>query len=378
MAGIYIHIPYCKQKCHYCDFHFSTQLNTKKELIDAMLNEIKQQSKYLNQEPISSIYFGGGTPSILNKNELKVIVDQIYSIFKVKNNIEFTLECNPDDLTLNKLGELKQIGVNRLSIGIQSFEQSQLEFMNRAHSATEAIQCVKWAQEVGFENLTIDLIYGLPNTNQTYWQNQIRQAIDLGVNHISAYHLTIEEGTAFGYWQQKGQLSPLNDEQSIEQFKLLIHTLKDHGFEHYEISNFAKPGAYSKHNTAYWFGKPYLGIGPSAHSFNGKTRQWNVANNYKYIQNLNQNNEWYETEELSVENQFNEFILTRLRTQWGLPLSDLFQIHSANRNETLKQIEQFVNQNEIKWLDEDTIVLTEDGKLMADYICAALFIDSEN
>jgi len=373
MAGIYIHIPFCKVKCNYCDFHFSTNQKYLSNMIDAICLELIEKKNYLNTEIINTIYFGGGTPSILSPVYLKQIVDTVYKSYQINTDVEFTFECNPDDLTEQKLLNLKEIGINRLSIGIQSFEDEQLEFMNRAHNANEANQCVELAQKMGFNNITIDLIYGLPNTDITYWTTQVQKALDLNVNHISAYCLTIEDKTVFGNMHQKGKLNSMNDEQSLSQFKLLQSKLKHAGFEHYEISNFSKNGYISQHNSAYWLGENYIGIGPSAHSYNGQTRQWNIANNISYIKALNHKQPYFENEELTPKNQFNEYILTRLRTKWGVNLIDLFKIYDKTEVKTSNRINLFIKNGDLKQ-SNDTLFLTEQGKFIADFISAELFV----
>jgi len=373
MAGIYIHIPFCKVKCNYCDFHFSTNQKLTNKMVDSICLELNQKKEYLAKEPIKTIYFGGGTPSIIRTELLRKIVDTIYSNFEIVENVEFTFECNPDDLNSEKLKDLRELGVNRLSIGIQSFEDEQLQFMNRAHNSSEASNCVKLAQDNGFSNITIDLIYGLPNTPIDYWEKQIEKAIKLKVNHISAYCLTIEEKTVFGNWYKTGKLKLVEDEYSLNQFKILQRELKKNGFEHYEISNFSKNGFISNHNSAYWLGEKYIGIGPSAHSFDGDSRQWNVANNIKYINGFKNNVDTFELEELSSTDKFNEFILTRLRTKWGVNLDELFLINDMQKEQILKRIEEFISNNDLQ-LSGNTIYITQQGKFIVDYISSELFI----
>ncbi len=376
MAGIYIHIPYCKQKCNYCDFHFSTNKTTIKQMVDAICKEIELKKDYLNSnEIIKTIYFGGGTPSFISDNYFLQIIKSITQYYQIDSDIEFTVECNPDDLTKEKLLFYKKVGVNRLSIGIQSFDDNQLEFMNRAHNANEAENCVRIAQQLGFNNITIDLIYGLPKTDLHYWQNQIEKAINLGVNHISAYCLTIEPKTVFGSQFKKGKLNPATDDKSNAEFELLIKVLKKNGFEQYEISNFAKKGYISKHNSSYWLGEQYIGIGPSAHSFNGNTRQWNIANNHTYIKALSNHTSFFKTEVLSIENRFNEHILTRLRTKWGIDLNQLKQISEHHLKSIYPLLKQFETSKDIT-INHGTVTLTEKGKHLADYITAELFVVS--
>lgn len=373
MAGIYIHIPFCKKKCNYCDFHFSTNQKYLSKMTDAICLELEGRQGYLNGEEIKTIYFGGGTPSILPLKDLKLIVDSVYKYYAIDENVEFTFECNPDDLTDQKLTELKQVGVNRLSIGIQSFDDIQLTFMNRAHNANEANNCVKLAQIHGFNNITIDLIYGLPNTDTDYWTSQINKALSLNIDHISAYCLTIEDKTVFGSWQKKGKLNPLSDEKSLSQFKLLQNKLNEVGFEHYEISNFAKNGRISKHNSAYWLGESYIAIGPSAHSYDGQSRQWNIANNIEYIKAIQNSTPYFEKEILSSQDKFNEYILTRLRTKWGVSLSELFKTYPTQQKQVQIKIDKFINNGDLE-LTKGSIFLTKQGKFIADYISSELFV----
>jgi oxygen-independent coproporphyrinogen-3 oxidase len=373
MAGIYIHIPFCKKKCNYCDFYFSTNYSYLPKLVNALCTELEEKKNYCDQEIVNTVYFGGGTPSVLPKNELKKILDSLTHNYNINENAEVTFECNPDDITSEKLKDLKELGINRLSIGIQSFDNEQLVFMNRAHNANEALNCVKLAQTEGFDNITVDLIYGLPDTKEVYWSKQVKKALDLNVNHISAYCLTIEEKTVFGNLAKKGKLVPLADEKSLAQFKMLQSELKTAGFEHYEISNFAKNNCISKHNSAYWLGEKYIGIGPSAHSFNGVSRQWNVANNIKYIIALKEKTTYSEVEELSQADKFNEYILTRLRTKWGVVINDLFEIDGSEKIRIEKTINRFIMNGDLI-INEGVLLLTDQGKFIADHISAELFI----
>lgn len=342
-------------------------------MIGSMCLEIEMRKQYLDQSIINTIYFGGGTPSFLSQTDIKRLVETLYKNFDISPELEFTFECNPDDITPEFLSFLKDIQVNRLSIGIQSFDADQLTFMNRAHTANEGITAVELAKSYGFDNITIDLIYGLPNTDQRYWQSQINQAVELDVNHISAYCLTIEPQTAFGNWYKKGKLIPLNDQKSAEQFNQLVDQLRLAGFEQYEISNFARHNQISRHNSAYWLGQKYLGIGPSAHSYNGLTRQWNVSHNLKYIKAIQAKQNYFEIETLSIENQFNEYILTRLRTKWGVDLNDLKTLSETHYKRIENTIKKFLNSKDLT-INSNTLYLTEKGKLMADYISSELFV----
>lgn len=371
--GIYIHIPFCKKKCHYCDFHFSTSLKFKDDVLLAMHKELLLQKNYLKDLSIETIYFGGGTPSYLSVQEIKTFIDLIFSEFQVAKTVEITLEANPDDLSKEKLVELKESGINRLSIGIQSFYDEHLQWMNRAHAAKEAIESVQNAQEIGFDNITIDLIYGLPQMTMKEWKVNVQKAIDLNVQHISAYNLTVEEGTALDHFVKTGKSKPVSDEMGAEQFQYLMRELKINGFIHYEISNFGKEGFLSLHNTSYWLGKKYLGIGPSAHSFNGASRQWNIANNGKYIRALQSGSSFFEREELTLTNQFNEYILIGLRTIWGCDL--IYIMDNFGKDLAEKVQYKIEDQKDFFTFNETTFKLTQEGMLYADGIAASLFED---
>lgn len=328
---LYIHIPFCKQKCSYCNFHFSTSLRMKEEMLLAMKKELFLRQGELENKLLNSIYFGGGTPSILTVNEIADFFDEIQKYFSFDEKTEITLEANPDDLTPEFLKELKEkTPINRFSIGIQSFLEEDLKLMNRAHTAQEAEKCVKLAQDFGFDNLNIDLIYGIPTASFEQWQKNLQTAIELGIQHISSYALTIEPKTALHQWiKKKPELSP-NDEVQSRDFFYMVNFLEQNDFEHYEISNFSKENYHSRHNSSYWLGQPYLGIGPSAHSFNGKNlRSWSIANNIKYIKALTENTLPIEREVLSPENHYNETLMIGLRTAKGVNLSQMEKLFSA-------------------------------------------------
>ncbi len=374
MAGIYIHIPFCKQACYYCDFHFSTSLKYKDELLQALVKEIKLQKTYLNGETVETIYFGGGTPSLLDEAEISLLINTITELHSVSSSAEITLEANPDDLDGNKVRSLTQTPVNRLSIGIQSFFDEDLQWMNRAHRSVEAESSVKRAQDAGLENITVDLIYGYPLLTDQKWTYNLDKVFELGVPHVSAYSMTVEPRTALASFIKKQQQPAMNDEQSAAQFLYMMDAMQQHGFEHYEISNFCKPGHYSQHNSNYWKGVKYLGIGPSAHSFNGETRQWNVANNTKFIESLESGKIPAETEFLSESDRLNEYVMTSLRTMWGLDLDKLNTIAKGSDSELLKAAEQFFDKGYIE-MDERVIRLTQTGKLYADHVAAELFFN---
>lgn len=372
---IYIHIPFCKQKCSYCNFHFSTSLNFKDEMLAAMKKEIFLRKDELQNKNLQSLYFGGGTPSILSSDEIKSLIDEVLKYFNFENGIEITLEANPDDLDKNFLKGLADSPINRLSIGTQSFFEADLKLMNRAHTASEAEGSIKRAQDFGFENLSIDLIYGSPTSNLEIWKENLNKTIALEVPHISSYALTVEPKTALENWISKGKVkSPKEDEQNKE-FYYLSDFLKDNGFEHYEVSNFAKPGFYSKHNSSYWKYKEYLGIGPSAHSYNGfDVRSWNVANNSQYIKKLNSNTLARDQEFLSQEDQFNEMIMIGLRTIWGV---DIESLKEKFNNKILEHFQKEIQpklEEEILIIETNHLKIPEKHWFMADGIASDLFM----
>ncbi|RRB00061.1 radical SAM family heme chaperone HemW [Larkinella rosea] len=379
---LYVHIPFCKQACHYCDFHFSTSLKQKTALIDALCREIELQKDYLPNRRLETIYLGGGTPSLLAEQELNQLFETIHRFYTVSPDAEITLEANPDDLIGPEADPMVPLRifrkyVNRLSIGIQSFHEANLRLMNRPHSAPEAENCVRLAQETGFENLTIDLIYGVPAETHAVWQADLAKAMALNVPHVSAYCLTIEPGTVFGNWHKKGRLQAADDEFAAEQFTKLVQTLAENGYEQYEISNFAKPGREARHNSSYWKRRPYLGIGPSAHSFNGPSRQYNIANNSQYIRAIEKSEIPGTVEKLSRADQVNDYLLTGIRTKWGCDLRELTNLAGADF-QVLRRIELQKLQNQ-GWLllENHVLTLTPAGKLFADRVAAELFMDDE-
>jgi oxygen-independent coproporphyrinogen III oxidase len=374
LAGIYIHIPFCKKACHYCNFHFSTTLRQKDTLLLAILTEIDLQKDYLNNAPIETIYFGGGTPSVLSIKELGTIFKKINEHFTLVENPEITFETNPDDLSLEYLQDLKShTPINRLSIGVQSFSEADLLFMNRAHNAIEARACIEYAQDVGFDNLTVDLIYGAPTTSHEQWLQNLKIVFDYDIPHISCYALTVEDGTALHKHIQKGITKPVEEEKSAQQFEVLMREMAHSNYIHYEISNFAQPNCFARHNSNYWHGVPYLGIGPSAHSFNGTSRQWNIANNAHYIKSLDNNILPFEKEDLTPTQRYNEYVMTSLRTIWGC---DPAHIHKQFGKQFLAHfnthIVQYVH-NETVETDGKKYYLNNAGKLFADKIAMELF-----
>lgn len=317
MAGIYLHIPFCKKRCIYCDFYSTTSINYKDEYIECLKKEIVLKKKYITDKKIETIYFGGGTPSQLSPQDIESIIQHIYQTYDVADNPEITIEANPDDLKENFVLNLSKTHVNRISIGIQTFNDERLKFLNRRHNSDEAIEAVKMCQNYKFENISIDLIYGFPNEKLNDWEKDIETAISLNVPHISAYHLIYEEGTPIYKMLQKHEFEEIDEDTSLNQFRLLIKKLNDVGYIHYEISNFCKKDKHSRHNTSYWTNKEYIGCGPSAHSYNTKKRFWNISNLYKYIEKVNNNEEFFETEDLDTYTLYNEYVLTSLRTIWG-------------------------------------------------------------
>jgi oxygen-independent coproporphyrinogen III oxidase len=371
VAGIYLHIPFCKQACAYCDFHFSVNMAAKPELVKTILLEIDQRKKYLNGEKVETIYFGGGTPSVLSGVELNSILEKLHKEFDVAENAEITLECNPDDLAKEKLQQLKKAGINRLSIGLQSFNDEELKWMNRVHTARESLESVFRAQDAGFENITIDLIYGSKFQDIRTWEQTLATVLNLKVQHISAYNLTIESKTKLGSEHKKGSEPEVSEELSSEQFKKMIEVLQQNNFIHYEISNFGKEGLFSKHNSNYWKGANYLGLGPSAHSFNGISRQWNVSSNSAYIQKVNSAATYFELETLSDKDRYNEYILTRLRTIWGC---DKKEIEKEFGGDVLRSFENNVKRYESYFNVKGSIVtLNTEGKLKADFLASEFF-----
>lgn len=375
MSGIYIHIPFCKKACHYCDFHFSTSLQNKETLVKSILTEIDLRYNYLHDKNIDTIYFGGGTPSLLSEKESFLILEKIYKLYNVSKNAEITFECNPDDLSDEKLKELKRLEINRLSIGLQSFDEEELIWMNRAHTAKESEASVKRAQDRGFENITIDLIYGSKFSNLTNWKKTLDKAIALQVPHISSYNLTIEEKTKLGHDFKIKKEVAIDDEKSSDLFLEMIDRLEKNNFIHYEISNFGKDGFFSIHNSNYWKGDHYIGLGPSAHSFDGTSRQWNIANNNIYIKHVSEKTEaYFEKEILTEKERFNEYILTSLRTIWGVDLNYLKTNFNSDFVKTfLNEVETFIKQEHVI-AKNTTYTLTEKGKLLADKIASELFV----
>lgn len=373
MSGIYIHIPFCKQACHYCDFHFSTNLKKKDEMVLALAKEIEMRKSEFQNEIVETIYFGGGTPSILEISDLKFLIDAVYKNYKVVENPEITVEANPDDLTENRIIELSKNKVNRLSIGIQSFFEDDLKMMNRAHNAEEAKKCLETATQY-FDNISIDLIYGIPEMSNEKWLQNIETALSFGVPHISSYALTVEPKTALHSFIQKGIIPQPDDEVAQEHFHILVDKLSENGFIHYELSNFGKENYFSKNNSSYWLGKKYIGIGPSAHSYDGKNRGWNVSNNSLYIKSIQENKLPIEIETLTKTDCYNEYIMTGLRTIWGVSLERVEQEFGKTYLDYLnRQAAKFI-EDHLLFVDENILRTTKKGKFLSDGIASDLFL----
>ncbi|MFD2543315.1 radical SAM family heme chaperone HemW [Lacinutrix gracilariae] len=381
MSGIYIHIPFCKQACHYCDFHFSTSMKKKDELVQALITELELRKKELENQVVETIYFGGGTPSLLTNNELLLLINAVHENYIVSKNPEITLEANPDDLTKDRIVQLAKTPINRLSIGVQSFFEDDLKSMNRAHDAEEAEKCLEYASQY-YNNITIDLIYGVPNMSIEKWQANLDKAFSFGVNHISSYALTVEPKTALATFIAKGNYPPIDEDLALQHFNHLVAETQKQGFVHYEISNFGKPNFFSKHNTSYWQGKSYIGIGPSAHSFSQTQRSWNIANNTKYIQSI-QNKVLPNTiETLSVQDQYNEYVMTGLRTIWGISLQKIETDFGADYTSHLLKVSQKYIANGLlkttssssSLVEEVFIKTTQKGKFLVDGIASEMFI----
>lgn len=373
MSGIYIHIPFCKQACHYCDFHFSTSMGKKEAMVSALRKELELRKEEFSAEVVETIYFGGGTPSVLTSEEINSIIQSVYENYEVVENPEITLEANPDDLSKDKIIELANSPINRLSIGIQSFFEEDLKLMNRAHSVKEAIDSLSLATRQ-FDNISIDLIYGMPNMTNERWQENIDKALSFNIPHISSYVLTVEPKTALASFIEKGTITPLDDEVAQEHFNILLEKMEAAGFENYEISSFSKPGYYSKNNTSYWLGKKYMGIGPSAHSFDGLHRSWNVKNNPKYIKSIKNNELPMEVETLSKTDRYNEYVMTGLRTIWGVSLSEIEKNFGCKYHEyLLKQADKYI-EKQLLHINDNVLLTTKKGKFLVDGIAADLFM----
>lgn len=372
MSGIYLHIPFCKQACHYCNFHFSTSKKNKDVVIESMIKELEAKSKD-NSDIIETIYFGGGTPSILSISEINKFIKIIYKNFKISENIEITLEANPEDLSLDKVKELSLSSVNRLSIGIQSFNDTELKMMNRSHNSNQSKNCIENASRY-FDNLSIDLIYGMPNSNLKSWAKNLQMLESWEINHISAYALTVESNTALKKFIEKEIIVPLDEKEVYDQYNFMLEKLSLSNYINYELSSFAKEGYFSKNNSSYWLGKKYIGIGPSAHSFDGKIRSWNISNNSQYVKHIGNNRLFYQNEHLSKIDQYNEYVMTGLRTIWGISLDQLEKKFGKKySNHLLEKSKKFIDLNMLE-ISDNIVFSTRKGKFLSDGIASELFI----
>jgi len=375
MAGIYIHIPFCRKKCFYCDFYKSTRLQDKNLFLTALYLEMELQKGYLKDEPIETVYFGGGTPSVLTPAEIEMLLNRLNQFFNIETAAEITMEANPDDLNPDYLSGLLKAGINRLSIGIQSFSDQDLQKMNRRHTAFQAEKSVVDAVLSGFSDINIDLIYGLPGMSLSHWERNLQIAVKMPVTHISAYHLSYHEGTPFYSWLKKGVLTELTEDESIRQFTLLLQITEEAGFEQYEISNFARNQAYSKHNCSYWQGKKYLGLGPSAHSFNGFSRQWNMSDLDKYMLSVQTGKPAFEKEILTETDKLNDYLITGIRTKWGISLEYIRKLFGEEKcRKIIRVTESYLKTGSLKRVG-DTIVLTNTGNMISDQIMLALLAE---
>ncbi len=373
MSGIYIHIPFCKQACHYCDFHFSTSMKKKEEMVLAIAKEIQIRKSEFRNEIVETIYFGGGTPSVLSSDEINFLISEIYKHYTVAENPEITLEANPDDLSSARIIELTQSPINRLSIGIQSFFEDDLKMMNRAHNAEEAKKCLELATHY-FDNISLDLIYGIPGMTNQKWKQNIETALSFGISHISSYALTVEPKTALNKLIQTGKIAEPKDEVAQEHFSILVEILEANGFVHYELSNFGKENYFSKNNSAYWLGKKYIGIGPSAHSYDGISRSWNVSNNALYLKSIQKDELPNEIEILSDLDRYNEYIMTGLRTIWGVSLDRIEKEFGNYYLDYLhKQARKFID-DDLLYIENNILRPTPKGKFLTDGIASDLFL----
>ncbi len=377
MAGIYIHIPFCKKLCSYCDFYRIVSTEDYSSYIDALLKEAEIRKNYIADEAVSTIYLGGGTPSVLSLKEIGKIKDRLSDLFTLDNKCEITIELNPDDIDTSYLKGLKKLGINRISLGIQSWRDEDLVLLGRRHTAAQAEKALNTAIDVGFENVTIDLIYGIPGMSSSDWEANLDKTFSFDIRHLSAYHLTIEPGTVFGKMKEKGLLTEIDEEESANQFNILIEKAKAAGFIQYEISNFGKEGYFSRHNTNYWKQIKYLGLGPSAHSFNNYSRQWNVKNIKSYISSIKKNKPFYEGEELTVRMRFNEYIMTSLRTMWGIDLDFVEKTFEKEGYDYIINMAGKFKDYGLMKQENKNLVLTNQGKMISDNIISEFMMPGE-
>ena len=374
MAGLYIHIPFCRDACIYCDFHFSISLGQLNPMLKAIEKEIQKEHNFLEGEELQTVYFGGGTPSIMNPGQIRQLLDSILENYVLGKGAEITLEANPDDLNPAYLSSIRQTGINRLSIGIQSFQDAYLEFMNRKHDSAQSKASLEYALGAGFDNLNIDLIYGLPGMSNEKWADTLNTALSYRPSHISAYHLSYEPGTVLDYRRRKGEILPADENLSMDHFRILLEQMEDQGYQHYEISNFALPGYISRHNSAYWKGENYLGIGPSAHSYNGRIRRWNMAMNSSYIRGIMEGRVVFEEEIIDEKTRFHEYLMTSFRTMWGSDLEYIRQQWgSGYSGHVLRQAAAYIKEGKIH-KDGEKLILTREGMFIADHITRDMFL----
>ena len=377
MAGIYVHIPFCKKLCFYCDFYHVISVNDNSAFIDALLKEASLRKDYLESETVSTIYFGGGTPSVFSVKDLGTILNHINKLFRVEQDCEISIELNPDDVLPDYLEGLKDLNINRISMGIQSWRDSDLKMLNRRHDSAQAIKALKDTLDAGFENITIDLIYGIPGMSLKEWESNLDFSLSFDIKHLSAYHLTFEPGTVFGKMLEKGAISEIDENESVAQFNILIEKTESAGFIQYEISNFGKPGYFSLHNSNYWKQVSYLGLGPSAHSFNGYSRQWNIRDLKGYIKLINAGKSFYESEELNSKTRFNEYIMTSLRTMWGIDLEYVEEMFEKEGYDYIINLAgKFKNYGLMKQ-EKKSLILTNQGKLISDNIISEFMIPAD-
>ena len=377
MAGIYVHIPFCKKLCFYCDFYHVISVNDNSAFIDALLKEASLRKDYLESETVSTIYFGGGTPSVFSVKDLGTILNHINKLFRVEQDCEISIELNPDDVLPAYLEGLKDLNINRISMGIQSWRDSDLKMLNRRHDSAQAIKALKDTLDAGFENITIDLIYGIPGMSLKEWESNLDFSLSFDIKHLSAYHLTFEPGTVFGKMLEKGTISEIDENESVAQFNILIEKAESAGFIQYEISNFGKPGYFSIHNSNYWKQVSYLGLGPSAHSFNGYSRQWNIRDLKGYIKLISAGKSFYESEELNSKTRFNEYIMTSLRTMWGIDLEYVEEMFEKEGYDYIINLAgKFKNYGLMKQ-EKKSLILTNQGKLISDNIISEFMIPAD-
>lgn len=376
MAGIYLHIPFCKRRCIYCDFYSTTQNEKKAAYINALCRELDQRKNYLEGEKIETIYLGGGTPSQLEAKDFEQIFQALYRLYEISPEAEITIEANPDDLTDEYVGMLRTFPFNRLSMGIQTFQEDILRLLHRRHTAQQAVEAFNRCRKAGFTNISIDLMYGLPGETLQTWETDLHQAVSMKPEHISAYHLIYEEGTVLWKLREQHRVEEADEDLSVSLFTQLIHKLKDNGYQHYEISNFCLPGMHSRHNSSYWTGKKYLGCGPSAHSYNGISRQWNVASLDRYIEQVNNGQTYFEVEDLDLYTRYNDFVITTIRTMWGMQLDALKeQFGEKLYNYCLRMAQPHLSQGTLE-LSNNVLKLTEKGVFISDGIMSdMLWVD---